>query len=214
MNINLLAFIAAIVLCFIYLYKLDDKLLFNQSAQPEHMVDIGKTGNVRLDTTMGPQNKPTFYLKDNRYNTNNSQNQTCGDSPYINSDNSCPKIRPFDWSVNQAPGANKTCGDTKWHYMEPRMTIIDNGMKCYDYRKDSQGLYPAGMDNITTYMNINDMGSDSILTPDIIPGYYAHHTLSPHRNNGIAPNDESDCVFQNVESSYKCVTGPVYNFHK
>lgn len=95
------------------------------------------------------------------------------------------------------------------------MTLIDNGMQCYDYRKASKGVFPGGLEpeDAGNYMNVNDMGSDTILTPDIIPGFYARHTMSPPRNNGIQPNDESDCVFQNVQNGYKCVTAPVYNFH-
>ena len=200
-----------------------------------------------FDTTMGNQSVQ-FYSKDDRYiANNNSTKKTCGSSlPYVDPSNmqcmkygNCPVSfggKPIDWDVKHDLGANSTCQDLVYHSIEPRMVVTDNGMKCNVYGNDNKYRTPVGTssDLLSLYdnnievpqMEIEKMVGDSILTPEIIPGY----TLSQPMTNGLNSPEmqslKSDCIAKNVNDSYRCNTSCkmmnnidnfgkyTYNFHK
>jgi hypothetical protein len=182
--------------------------------------NIGNNSRCNLDSTLsttGKQHSPQFMLKDNRYRVNNNSNKTntnCGSSsPYLDPSNMNCMVNlgadNIDWDVKYKSGANNTCSDNLLFSSEPRMQLIDIGMRCGEYNKNVNYVPPVGVpdellalydNNIAVpQMEIEQMVGDAILTPDIIPGY----TMSAPMTNGIQPMT-NDCIAKNVANSYRC----------
>jgi hypothetical protein len=125
-----------------------------------------------------------------------------------------------NWAVNQYTGSgttiNGTCGDNLWHYMSPRMVLMDNCMRCHEHGSDKVYVTPSGVVSPLTKLHdtkIKDthkMSSDEFLIPqDPV-------CMSQPMSNGIVPI-KPDCVTARVHDSSKCSCdgfGKVYNFHQ
>lgn len=254
-NQNLCVCLLILLCILILIYSFNTK---EQYADVVPLPQPGKYVRSKVTDECGPKNlvidtsnikdisdtRDTFLLKGNRYSINSrgtsSPSGSCGvTNPGPLNVPTVPDISqqclnalsggPFiNWNVKYAAGANNTCGDKYWHYMSPRMGLIDNSMRCGEYNTvndyvgpdgiqndntgDSLNKTPSGIPNETVIMyddtlntdemKIGDMTGDKILSPENIPGY----TLSFPRNNGLhdVPPMVRDCVTKRVEESYRC----------
>lgn len=128
------------------------------------------------------------------------------------------------WNVPYEPGANNTYDDLVWHYMSPRMVLQNNCMRCNEFGPGTNHTVPEGVAENTTAehsetVGIPQQGVSSLLynnleTDPSIAQF--PHTLSPPRNNGIVPMEQS-CVLAKANDPSKCGCDGfgkcVYNFH-
>jgi len=138
-----------------------------------------------------PQIPSNFYVRGQRYDPNQLTkackckdcknckcnvvgNCKCGTPGYKCSPNChlCskrPTTQCHDWSVNHEPGANKTCGDHLWNYMEPRMILMDNCLNCAEHKPQQTYNGPFGTQSISnaaiTTSNASMSGPSGISGP-------------------------------------------------
>lgn len=181
-----------------------------------------------------PQN---FYLKKNRYLMDGKSH--LNKTYYTVNENQTGENRgEFDWRVPHESGPNDTYGDLLWHYVEPRMILQDNCMRCNEFGPTSNHNVPNGVGSSFTAEfdgNLEDgldklngtLLYDNLGMPDFTTGGQGTvsgilssqsdptHVMSPPRNNGIVPYEQG-CVKTKVLDPNRCGCdgfGKEFNFH-
>lgn len=111
----------------------------------------------------------------------------------------------IDWDVKKEPGANGVCGDTLWHFMEPRMILQDNSMRCGEFSKGKTYNSPSGvMDGSASYhlgtLDNLTMPNDMVYNDLSIPFMGASHMS---QNTGIVPVPQG-CAMERAQEGYSC----------
>lgn len=116
-------------------------------------------------------------------------------------------LNPEAWKVPYKCGP-QGCGDVLWHYMEPRMILIDNCMNCGDYKNKVNLSVPDGVESeLTTSItgqleSLNPMISDELSVPQFKDGRFPQ-TMSGPMSNGLC-NPEQGCLKDRVQSGSSC----------
>jgi len=151
-----------------------------------------------------------FYVKGDRYTTPNNGATKSIRSPCVNSPNSACQ-NSCNWSVPYEAGANNTFSDILWHYMEPRMVLQDNCMRCGTFSKQGSGNAPNGLTSDYTshfdnsvengVRNVHGLLYDEVDVPEF--GIDYPHTMSPKASTGTFTMT-NDCALDKAISSSKC----------
>ena len=169
---------------------------FNSTA--EHMENVDVVDLMYSDYKPIPQvtaQDPSFYYKDDRYNTVKS----------LNKDDSADKLRN-KWDATYGAGANQTCGDHLWNTTSPHNVMIDNCMGCNSYKESDVHEEPEGIMSDFSSQYDGTIGDDGLMKSDLI----LHDEFLP---NELATGKKyGSCVNSGVVMPYQsCLQNKIYS---
>lgn len=109
-----------------------------------------------------------------------------------------------------------SCGDVLWHYMSPRMILMDNCMRCNEFKNSNVHVSPLGITSDLTNKHTGDINDIYNMTYNELLLPKGPHYMSLPMTNGIMPMYK-DCVNKKVQSNNCGCEGigeKVPNFHK
>lgn len=245
-----------IVFVILVIWKIINKIVSTGSGSNENFADVQQfspemvknNGELKVvePAASAKQHAPqvcgmpnNFFLKNNRYLMDGVSDKT---KTYytVNEEQTGENIGDFNWTVPHESGPNNTHGDLLWQYMEPRMILQDNCMRCNEFGPKSSHNVPNGVGSSFTaqYEDYFEDGLDKVNgtmlydnlgLPDFTTGgqgtvsgtmpvkqeYPPQHVMSPPPNNGIVPA-QTDCVLGKVHDPNRCGCdgfGKIFNFH-